>query len=80
VEWRTAPLVSNGIFLLSGPWVVAGYGFTAERDYLRLLDRSSGRILAQVLLDSAPDYMEMNGGLLHVTTTRYHYRFRLGGL
>ena len=77
VEWRTRPLVSNGIFLVDGPWVIAGYGFTAEPDFLRLIDRETGAILFTQPLDTAADYMEMRGGRLYVTTTRSLYAFEI---
>jgi len=77
VDWRTPPLVSNGIFLLHGPWVIAGYGFTDEADRLHVIDRETGRILARRLLDSAPDYLEMKDGRLHVATYRSLYVFEV---
>lgn len=45
VRRRTPPLSSNNAFLARGPSLVAGYGSTAERDHLLLLDAASGEIL-----------------------------------
>lgn len=77
VEWRARPLVSNGIFIPVDGRIVAGYGFTAEPDYVYLLDRATGRILSTTRLDTAADYFEMKGGRLYVTTNRSLYLFRL---
>lgn len=77
VEWRTAPLTSNNVFLVHGPYVVAGYGFTAEPDALFLLDRATGRVLATHGLDSAHSYLEFRDGDLFVVTQGSLYRFRV---
>lgn len=68
VEWRTPPLVSNDVFLLHGPHVIAAYGFTAEPDSLFVLDRESGRILARAGLETAHDYLEVKDGEVWVLT------------
>jgi len=42
VLWRSQPLVSNAAnFELAGDTIIAGYGFTAEPDYLYLLDKTT---------------------------------------
>lgn len=75
VDWRTPPRTSNNVILLHGPYVVAGYGFTAEADSLFLVDRASGRILDRQPLDSAHGYLEMRGDDLVVVTTNQVYVF-----
>jgi hypothetical protein len=77
VEWRTPPLTSNDVILLHGPYIVAGYGFTAEADSLFLVDRATGRILDHQPLDSAQSYLEMTGNELVVVTTNQVYRFAI---
>lgn len=75
VDWRTPPLTSNNVILLHGPYVIAGYGFTAEADSLFLIDRATGRILDRQPLDSAHGYLEMVDGDLVVVTTNQVYVF-----
>lgn len=75
VDWRTPPRTSNNVILLHGPYVVAGYGFTAEADSLFLIDRATGRIVDRQPLDSAHGYLEMVGGELVVVTTNQVYVF-----
>jgi hypothetical protein len=75
VDWRTPPLTSNNVILLHGPYVIAGYGFTAEPDALFLLDRATGRTLDRQPLDSAHGYLEMVGDELVVVTTNQVYVF-----
>lgn len=77
VDWRTPPLVSNNVFLLHGPYVVAGYGFTDEPDALFIVDRATGRVLATHGLDSAHSYLEFRDGELFAVTQRTLYRFRV---
>lgn len=79
VDWRTSPLVSNNMFLLRGPYVVTGYGFTREPDHLYVLDRETGRTLTRVPVDSAPSYLEFRGDDLWVVTYSSLYRFRFEG-
>lgn len=77
VAWRTPPLTSNNVILLHGPYIIAGYGFTAEPDSLFLIDRATGRILDRQLLDSAQSYLEMVNGELVVVTTNQVYVFAI---
>ncbi|HEX8391669.1 MAG TPA: hypothetical protein VF665_04850 [Longimicrobium sp.] len=77
VEWRTGPLTSNNVFLVRGPYIIAGYGFTAEPDALVLIDRLTGRVLDRKRLDSAHSYLEFAGDDLVVITTDRVHRFRI---
>ncbi|HVH13165.1 MAG TPA: hypothetical protein VM759_08940, partial [Longimicrobium sp.] len=77
VDWRTPPLTSNNILLLHGPYVIAGYGFTAEADSLFLIDRATGRVLDRQPLDSAHTYLEMVGDELVVVTTNQVYVYAI---
>jgi hypothetical protein len=55
VLWRSAPLTSNNTFALVGAWIVCGYGFTAERDFLYVVRRSDGKRVAKAPLAAAPE-------------------------
>jgi hypothetical protein len=77
VEWRTPPRVSNGIFILDGTLVIAGYGFTAEPDSVRVIDRETGRILAATGVDTAPEYLEVKDGRLYVMTSWSLYVYEI---
>ena len=68
VDWRTPPLTSNNVFIVHGAYVVAGYGFTAEPDYVHVIDAETGRILARTRVDSAPTYVEARGNRVYVVT------------
>jgi hypothetical protein len=67
--WRSPALVANArTFVVTGALVVTGYGFTAEPDFLYLLDRRSGEVLDRLPVTSAPEIVKLRGDLLHVRT------------
>lgn len=69
LRWRSAALVANARnFVLAGDVIVSGYGFTAETDYLYALDRKTGRVLARLLVPSAPERIARHGRTLTVDT------------
>lgn len=58
VLWRSQPLVSNSNnFEVIGDLIVTGYGFTAEPDYLYLLDKKTGDVRQQLAVKSQADYI-----------------------
>lgn len=60
VLWRTPPLVSNGRFRVRGCYLIAGYGFTAERDHVFLVDRATGALVQKVPVSSSPEQMTLS--------------------
>jgi outer membrane protein assembly factor BamB len=67
--WRSPALVANArTFVVAGDVIVAGYGFTAERDFLYLLDRRTGKVLDRLPVASAPEIVKLRGSTLHVRT------------
>jgi hypothetical protein len=67
--WRSPALVANArTFVLAGDLIVAGYGFTAEPDFLYLLDRRTGRVRDRLALPSAPEVIKRHGSVLRVRT------------
>jgi hypothetical protein len=67
--WRSAALVGNArTFQVLGTVLVTGYGFTAEPDYLFLLDRATGKLVDRLLVPSAPEYVLRKGSRLYVRT------------
>lgn len=81
--WRSQPLVSNAQnFALvpageGGPVLIAGYGFTAEPDFLYVLDPENGAVLSKTKVDSGPEYIVPQGDRIHVRTYDRDYVFRL---
>src|SRR5690606_162445 len=59
--WRSPFLVSNTDVVVVGKWLVTGYGFTAERDYLYVLDRATGKVAQKVSVPKAAERIERVG-------------------
>ena len=69
VLWRTRPLISNSHILVEKDFIVTGYGFTRERDFLFVVRRADGKILDKLRLKSAPNEIErIDGDHLRVIT------------
>ena len=69
VLWRNGPLLANAAtFDVVGNYIVAGYGFTAEPDFLYLIDRRDGKVVQRLSLPSAPDYIIRKGRQVFVRT------------
>lgn len=58
--WRSEPLTSNGRFVIRGCYIVAGYGFTSERDHVFLLSRGTGKRLQTLPSTSAPEAITLS--------------------
>ncbi|HET8677901.1 MAG TPA: hypothetical protein VFO63_19025 [Blastocatellia bacterium] len=69
VLWRSQPLVSNSNnFEVIGNLIVSGYGFTAEPDYLYLLDKKTGDVRQQLAVKSRADYIIHKNNKIYVRT------------
>lgn len=78
VLWRSEPLVSNSEnFLIAGDTIISGYGFTAEDDYIYLLDRLTGEVTGSYGVPSAPDYLYRDGNMLYVRCYNADCVFRI---
>jgi hypothetical protein len=80
LRWRSRPLVCNSSnFVIRGNAILCGYGFTAEPDYLYVLDRRTGEVVQQVRVRSAPEYLIPKGDRLFVRTYDTDYVFHITG-
>ncbi len=78
ILFKTAPLTANcQNFQIVGDTIICGYGFTAEDDYLYLLDRFTGEKVGTIPLKSAPDQMEIKDDILYVATYNTAYKFKI---
>ncbi len=79
VLFRSEPLVANaGNFRIVDDCIICGYGFTAEPDYIYVLDRFTGRKLDTIKVNSAPEQFEIIDGVLNVATYNTSYTFKIG--
>ncbi len=78
VLWRSQPLVANAVnFEIVKDSIICGYGFTAEPDYIYLLDRFTGQIMEEIPVNSAPEQFEVVGDKLYVATYNTAYEFKI---
>jgi hypothetical protein len=78
--WRSPALVANAsTFLVTKRYLVTGYGFTSEPDYLYLLARGSGKLVDRLPLPNAPERITWKDGLVHVRTYDHNVLVRLRG-
>lgn len=67
VLWRTKPLISNNRFLVHKKYIIAGYGFTAEPDFLHVIKKSDGSVVQKISVPSSHEQLELQGDLLTVS-------------
>lgn len=78
--WRSPALVANArTFVVVDNLIVAGYGFTAEPDFLYLLDRRTGKVLDRLAMPTAPEIIKLRGGRLDVRTYDHDVVARIVG-
>ncbi|WP_437619144.1 hypothetical protein [Sorangium sp. So ce1151] len=67
--WQSAPLVCNAEnFVLRGDHLLCGYGFTAEPDFLYVLERATGKVVSKLPMKSGPEVLVEKEGKLFVRT------------
>ena len=80
LAWSTGPLVSNSYeSLVSGGTIVTGYGFTAEPDFLFVLDLATGKVEQKIPLKSAPESIRAKGDQIFVGSYDSEAVFRAPG-
>ena len=78
VIWKTAPLTCNSLsFEVIGDAICCGYGFTAEDDFLYILDKKTGMVQESIPLKTAADYIYQQDGILYVHTYDSDLRFEI---
>lgn len=76
--WQSAPLVCNAqSFIVHGDHLICGYGFTAEPDFLYVLERATGKTVSKLPLKSGPDYLIEKDSALFVRTYDTDYVFSI---
>lgn len=78
VIWESRQQLSNANdFVMLEDVIITGYGFTAEDDYLHVIDKGMGIDQECVELKSAPDFLVEKDGNLYVHTYNTDYIFQI---
>jgi len=75
--WRSEPLVCNATFVLTGDYMVTGYGFTDEPDHVFLVRRADGKVVQKVRVDTGPTEITAQGDRILVEAHADRYLFEL---
>ncbi|HJW92048.1 MAG TPA: hypothetical protein VJ901_00385 [Thermoanaerobaculia bacterium] len=76
--WHSAPLVSNASnFTFAGgdAYLVTGYGFTAELDFVYILRAKDGAVVARIPVRSGPEHLLAARDRIYVRTYNRDYVF-----
>ena len=65
--------------MLLNTTLIAGYGFTAEPDYLYAIDRATGKVRGRLLIPTAAQTIARHGNTLTVTTYDHRLVVRVTG-
>jgi hypothetical protein len=77
LSWVSDPLTGNTReALISGGSLVVGYGFTAEPDFVFVLDLATGKVDQKIPVKSGPELMRLKGDRLFVRTYDTDYVFK----
>jgi len=78
IVWTTKNLVSSYYgFTVYEDYILTGYGFTNEDDFLYVIDRFTGAIVQTIPLKTAHEYIVVKGSLCFVRTYNTNYIFRI---
>ena len=75
--WQSDPLVSSGPFLVTGSHIISGYGFTAEPDFVFLIDLATGKTVQREALQSGPSMIVLRGDRVHLRNYDTDAEFKL---
>ena len=82
VIWRSDPLTCNSdnFLIVQDEALICGYGFTAEPDFIYVLDLGDGSVVKKIPVKSAAYYFVLRDNKLHVCTynTDYIYDVSFG--
>lgn len=74
--WRSDPVVCNARnFLYEDGYIIAGYGFTAEPDFMYVIDAKNGKTVQKLRIKSGPDFILRKGPQILVRTYDTNYVF-----
>lgn len=78
ILWRTQPLTCNADnFIVTDDAIICGYGFTAEDDFVYVLDRECGVRTQTIKVKTGPDWFCLKDDLLFVRCYDTDYVFNV---
>jgi len=72
--WRSNNLVCNSNnFIVYGNYIISGYGFTKEDDFLYVLDKSTGNTYGRIPVKTAPEWLFERDNKVYVRSYNTDY-------
>jgi hypothetical protein len=75
IIWTTEPLTCNSTFIIVNNSIICGYGFTAETDYIFVLDKNTGSRIQKIKIDKGPSYIIQKENKILARTYDQDYEF-----
>lgn len=76
VLWRSRPLtINSNNFVIDDDAIYCGYGFTAEDDFVYVLDKKSGERMQTIKVKTGPDWFAVRDNTLYVRCYDTDYEF-----
>lgn len=76
LRWQSEPLVCNTEnFVIHGAYIICGYGFSDEKDFLYVISRADGKTVSKTPLKNGATYVVMKGNQLFVRAHDTDYVF-----
>lgn len=76
--WKSDDQVCGGCnFVILGDSIYCGYGFTAEPDFIYVLNIKNGKVQQKIKVKSAPDYFIVRDGYMYVLTYNTEYLYKI---
>lgn len=77
IIWTTQPLTCNSDFIIIDNTIICGYGFSAEPDYVYLIDLATGKRRQKIKIESAADYVVRKNDQVFVLSYGEHYVYSI---
>lgn len=78
VLWRSNDLISSAYdIIITKDYLITGYGFTYEDDFVYIINAHTGAIMDTYPVDSAPYYLLYRGDTLYVLTYSSAYTYKI---
>jgi serine/threonine protein kinase len=78
VLWTSPALISNAKnFEIVDDYLITGYGFTEEPDFLYVLRRKTGEVIQKIKLKSGPEYIIRKNDDIYIRAYDTDYVFRI---
>ena len=76
LRWQSDSLVCNSAnFIVHGAYILCGYGFTKEDDFIYVISRADGKTVSKTQIKQGPAYLAMKGKQLFVRAYDTDYVF-----